>query len=552
MKKVLLALFVFTCFIVHAQSTYEQVHSLFQAKCTGACHAGALPSGNLDLSGTTADVYNRLVNVAPTNPSAATSGYKRVVPGYPYRSLLMKKVNHGLDPMNDLIAAEGNGMPNTSDTLAKEEIELIRQWIIWGAKDTGVAYNASLIHDYYANPVNAETTAPLTPLQEGRQGYQVKFGPIFLEPQGEFEFFQVYDPHLSAGVEITELHSKLPSESHHWALRSITPAGAAAMGVAPVAGANFNTQILVYQYTKFMAIWQFTDELVLPAGTAHFQNPSDPLLLNLHMHNYSATNILAASAYLNVYTQPSGSGAIEMKTGLTSYGGQNPFALNIPNTGTPYTLQNVLTSPGETRYFWNIQSHTHQWGKDFDMFKRNSDGSKGEQIYEGYYNENYSFNQGYYDYAHPAVRTFEPMMEVNMDSGLIMEATWLNNGPANIPFALTTAGEMFVTYFSYTNQLPSALEVKKINGEGTAIAISPNPGKDFFRVNYTLHKPAYTVVELYNAIGARVKNIFAGVQTEGNQNLAIDISKDGLAAGVYFVNISIDGNRTTHRLVVNQ
>ncbi len=552
MKNSLFALLVFSFLISDAQSTYEQVHSLFQAKCTSACHAGALPSGSLDLSGTTAEVYNRLVNTDPTNPSALASGYKRVVPGYPYRSLLMKKVNHGLDPMNDLIAAEGNTMPNTSDTLAKEEIELIRQWIIWGAKDTGVAYNTGLIHDYYANPVIAETTAPLTPAQEGRQGYQVKLGPIFLEPQGEFEFFQVYDPHLSAGVEINELHSKLPSESHHWALRSITPAGATAMGVAPVAGANFNTQILVYQYTKFMAIWQFTDELVLPTGTAHFQTPSDPLLLNLHMHNYSATNILAASAYLNVYTQPMGSGAIEMKTGLTSYGGQNPFALNIPNTGIPYTLQNELTAPGETRYFWNIQSHTHQWGKDFDMFKRNSDGSKGEQIYEGFYNESYSFNQGYYDYAHPAVRTFDPMMEVNMDSGLIMEATWLNNGPAAIPFSLTTAGEMFVTYFSYTNQLPTALAVKTISNNKTTIALSPNPVNDYFSIKYTLEKPAYVTVELYNAIGAKVKSVFAGLQTEGKQNLAIDISKDGLSNGVYFVNVSIDGNITSQRIVVNK
>lgn len=142
-------------------------------------------------------------------------------------------------------------------------------------------------------------------------------------------------------------------------------------------------------------------------------------------------------------------------------------------------------------------------------------------------------------------------MEVNMDSGLIMEATWLNNGPANIPFALTTAGEMFVTYFSYTNELPGASAVTKINNETSAVTVSPNPGKDFFSINYALNKAAYTTVELYNAIGAKVKTIFAGTQTEGKQNMPVDISKDPLPGGVYFVNVSIDGNRTTQRLVIN-
>ncbi len=555
MKKnvfLLTAVLFLSQFNSNGQSTFEQVHALFQAKCTGACHSGSLPSGLLDLSGTTADVYNRLVNVAPTNPSAASSGYKRVVPGYPYRSLLMKKVNHGLDPMNELTISEGNPMPGygSSDTLAKAEIELIRQWIIWGAKDTGTTYNSALINAYYANPVNPETTAPLTPAQEGRQGYQVKFGPIFLEPHGEFEFFQVYNPNLPSSVEITELHSKLPAESHHWALRTITPAGATAMGVAPMAGANFSTQILVYQYTKFMAIWQFTDELTLPEGTAHFQTPSDPLLLNLHMHNYSGTNILAASAYLNVYTQPAGSGAVEMKTGLSSYGGQNPFALNIPHTGLPYTLQNELTSPGETRYFWNIQSHTHQWGKDFDIYKRHGDGTKGEQIYEGFYNENYTANQGYYDYTHPAVRTFTPMMEVNMDSGLIMEATWLNNDSVDIPFALTTAGEMFVTYFSYTNELPAATSIKNVSDENSALHIYPNPSRGNFNLSYTLTGSDEAAIDLYNSVGAKVKTLFSGTQAAGKHAISLNASAENLSAGIYFVHLTVNGAVTVQKIIV--
>src|SRR5205085_11570319 len=106
---------------------------------------------------------------------------------------------------------------------------------------------------------------------------------------------------------------------------------------------------------------------------------------------------------------------------------------------------------------------------------RNADGSKGTQIYDGNYNENYTFNQGFYDYSHPAVRTFTPMLPVGMDTGLIFEATWVNNSPDTIPFGFTTRQEMFVTYFQYTNSLPGATAVKNISSDNSNLQIFPNP-----------------------------------------------------------------------------
>jgi hypothetical protein len=549
MKNVFLSLlFVFTSSIlIEAQSTFQKVQTLFQTKCTPSCHSGALPTGNLDLSGSPSAIYNRLVNATPTNPAAAAKGYKLIAPGYPFRSFLMKKVNHGLDSQNDLANGEGAVMPNNIDTLAKEDIELIRQWIIWGARDTGTFYNDSLVHAYYANGGIAETPAPLTPAQEGRQGYQVKFGPIFLQPLGEFEFFQVYQPEHAVSQEITELHSVLPPQAHHWALRTISQAGAAAMGLDPKPGADFSTQILVYQYTEFLAIWQFTDDLIFPQGTAHFQDSSEALLLNLHMHNYSTSQILPASAYLNVYTQPMGSGAVEMKTEAHDYGGNNPFVLKIPPTGQPYTLRDELVVPGETRYFWNIQSHTHSLGTDYDMFFRNADGTKGAQFYEGFYNDNYAYNQGYYDYTHPAVETFNPLMEVDMNKGLIFEATWVNNGPDTMGFGLTTKEEMFVTYYQYTNELPTGL--REAGKEDLSFNISPNPATDKFNIAFSLKSAGSVLIELYNSLGIKVKTTNAGLQAAGKQTVQIDISKEQLPSGLYFVSLSVDGARSTKRII---
>ncbi|HLP51111.1 MAG TPA: T9SS type A sorting domain-containing protein, partial [Chitinophagales bacterium] len=381
------------------------------------------------------------------------------------------------------------------------------------------------------------------------EGYQVKFGPVFLTPHEEFELFQVYNPGLTEDKELTEFHAKIPIESHHWALRKITDAGVTAFGPAPVDGANFNAQILTFQHTKFMAIWQFSDDLLLPEGTAHYQDAGESLLLNLHMKNYSGTMSVPATAYLNIYTQPRGS-SIEMKTDLSSYGGQNPFALQIPGDGQPVTFENVATAPGETRYFWNIQSHTHSRGKDFDMFLRNSDGTKGTQIYEGFYNEDYTFNQGYYDYTHPAVRTFNPMLEVDMTNGLIFEATYLNNTGATIPFGLTTDGEMFVTYFSYTSELPATTSVKNEKDDKSLLRINPNPAKNNFEINYTLTANDMVTIDLYNIAGVKVKNIFNGKQDEGKQTLRVNAMDENLSAGLYFVHLQANGSTTVKKIVV--
>ncbi len=542
---------LFSIFLVSeifAQSTFENVHAIFQAKCTAGCHSGGSPSGNLNLSGTTADVYNRLVNVNPTNPVALGKGYKRVTPGYPYYSFLMKKVNSGLDVHNDLETGEGNTMPDGQPALSSVEKELIRQWIIWGAPDTGNVYNENLIVDFYNGPGITEIQAPPTPEEEGREGYQMRFGPIFLAPGGEFELFQVYDPKISSAKEITEMKASMSPTSHHWVLREIDAAGANGLGPVPANGNDLLTQAFVFQHTTYMGVWQFSGSIDLPEGTAIFQDSADKILLNLHIPNYSQDSIIAATAYYNIYTQDAGSGAVEMHTSLAAYGGNDPFILNIPPTGQSYTLQNHFTVPGETRYFWTLQAHSHSWGIDYDMFYRNSDGSKGDQFYEGFYNADYTFNQGYYDYSHPAILKNDELMEVNMDNGIIFEATWINNGPDTIPFGFTTEEEMFITYFQYTNELPTT-SIKDSEAGVSSVDVYPNPSRDNINLSYTLKKTAHAVVELFNLTGSKVKTIVNSVQSAGKHLLKIKSADEELAPGTYMVSVTVDGEVTTKKVV---
>lgn len=540
-------LFLFSTHIF-AQSTFEQVHAIMQTNCTtSSCHDNSSPAGNLNLTGTTADVYSRLVNTVPTNPAASANGLKLVDPGYPDRSFFMKKVNNGLDVHNDPAQGEGNPMPDGQQALSLADRELIRQWIIWGALDTGNVFNEHLISDFYNNNGFPEIEAPLTPEEEGREGYQVRFGPIILGPGEEFELFQPYYVRSDVDKEIIEMKAVMSPTSHHWVLREIDAVGAAGLGPRPADGNNLLTQAYVFEHTKYMGVWQFSGSIDLPEGTAIYQDSGSYILLNLHIPNYSQDSIIAATAFLNIYTQEAGSGAVEMHTSLAAYGGSNPFILNVPNTGQPYTLQNHFTVPGETRYFWTMQAHTHSRGIDYDMFYRNPDGTKGDQFYEGFYNEDYSFNQGYYDYAHPAVLKMDDLMEVDMDNGLIFEATWLNSGPDTVPFGFTTEEEMFITYFQYTNELPTSIQDNE--KPVSSLTVYPNPSSNNIDLSYTLKSTAHAVVELFNLTGSKIKTIANAVQSAGKHLFRIKSKEDDLAPGTYMVSVRIDGQTSSKKVV---
>lgn len=43
----------------------------------------------------------------------------------------------------------GNAMPDGQPALDDEEIELVRQWILYGAGDTNHYFNPQLLTDYY-------------------------------------------------------------------------------------------------------------------------------------------------------------------------------------------------------------------------------------------------------------------------------------------------------------------------------------------------------------------------------------------------------------------
>ena len=82
----------------HAQATgATRVYNIVQQKCV-SCHNATSAQGNLNLSGTQAQMYAAIFNKVPTNAVAAARGDKLIYPGRPDRSFFFRKINSGFEP----------------------------------------------------------------------------------------------------------------------------------------------------------------------------------------------------------------------------------------------------------------------------------------------------------------------------------------------------------------------------------------------------------------------------------------------------------------------
>ncbi len=161
------------------QSTLESVSTIFQANCTVGCHSGGSPSANLDLDagGDMAMLRANLAGVTPLNPAAAGKGYKLVDPGYPHNSFILYKCAYpDWDDQFGMDLAEGNSMPDGQQSLAKEDVELIRQWIIYGALESGTVVDPQVLDDFYNDNGMARIAQPVAP--PVGEGFQMHMGSV--------------------------------------------------------------------------------------------------------------------------------------------------------------------------------------------------------------------------------------------------------------------------------------------------------------------------------------------------------------------------------------
>ncbi|MCE7926625.1 MAG: T9SS C-terminal target domain-containing protein [Haliscomenobacteraceae bacterium CHB4] len=448
-KHIVLYPLLFAAIHMKAQlPSVQEVYQVFQAKCI-SCHDHASPEGGLDLEGSGATAYLRAVNVAqnltnvnPSNAYALDKGLKRVYPGRPDRSFLFRKINGGFEPtIAALHQDEGAAMPNYPGTpLTDAEKEIVRQWILYGAKTAGVQFNKPVVEAFYNTGGEKSFPDGPPPAPAPGEGFQIKMGPFYLAPGTEVEYYQKYELELPADVEVNRLALQMSGYSHHFIVYNFTGNGDDAVPHGLRLDANHNDINLV------AAVQEQTD-LKLPATTAFRWGNDIVLDLNSHYINYSAAFPYQCEAYLNVYTQPSGTAEQEMFAALLV----NPF-IPIPNNGNVITHTKPEFQFGaDSIYVWGLMGHTHKYGRSYKVWKRLPNGQKGEMIY----NASCPFgipgcSSQYFDYRHIPLRYWEPLLPIKWGDGIIHEASWVNEGPVAVNFGPTSDDEMMVLIAFYT------------------------------------------------------------------------------------------------------
>lgn len=558
MKKIILiscSILLIHHFSIAQTSTAERVYQILQANCaTVYCHGSGAASGSLDLEGTGAtvaekmqDVYTNLVGATPSNTVAAGKGDHLIYKGRPDKSFLFRKINNGLESTIDLESTEGATMPDAGGTLTDVEKELFRQWILFGAPATGTVVEEALLTDYYVNNMGVESFpngAPVAPTAS--EGFQIKMGPFFLAPQNnaqgwadELEFFQKWELDLPNNFEVTRLDTKMGTYSHHFIMYNYDTPGDA-FSIPP----GLRTYTSHTNMTLVEAVQEATD-LRLPQGAAFKWDKNVVLDLNSHYINYDNSSVYKAEAYVNIYTEPDGTANQEMFTMLVPN-----TSINIPNNGNEYTFAKSLNfSLGEV-YIWSMMGHTHELGTDYDVYLRNSNGTKGTKVYDG------ACPQGipdcatpFFDYQHIPMRFYDPLMPItfNANNGIIHEAKYINTGSAPVGWGNTSDDEMMVLIFmGLTDTAGVVTDVKApVSNALESIKIYPNPATNqtFLLLPDNVSDISFI---LYDVLGNEVQYI-----AQSTENPLV-INRGRLQSGIYIYKIKDKNGKTKTGKIVFQ
>ena len=558
MKKIILPLaFLFLAFQIYGQSLALQVYDIFQNKCM-SCHSNATQQNGLDLEGQGAtvgakalNVYNNIVGKTPSNSFAASEGYQYIYKGRPDLSFLFRKINEGLEETIDLHTSAGESMPPYgNEDLTDKEKELIRQWIILGAPPSD---NLAGVHESYVQQIpqmienfydvngleSFPDGAPSAP--DPSEGFQIKMGPFYLNPAGqnfsELEFFQKYALDLPADVDVTRIDMKISNYSHHFIMYDYANPSSANGVAHGLRSYPDHTSI------GLVAAVQAATDLNLPGGTAFIWDNDIVLDLNSHYINYSAANTYQAEVYINIYTQPAGIAAQEMHTDLVV-----KDDIWIPNNGNEYTFEESIVNNNGKVYIWGMMGHTHQWGTDYKVYLRNSNGTKGDLIYDASCSANGvpGCVSPFFDYQHIPMRYFSPLYELPLNPGFIHEASWINNGPTGVGYGPTSDDEMMVLVVMYTESIDGVItDVNDPQDFQYEVHVYPNPMQN--KVTVVLPPDRSEVsFSLYNSMG-QLMQVMENISED-----SFTFSKGDLASGLYFYQVKDQGGRIgTGKIFIN-
>jgi subtilisin-like proprotein convertase family protein len=80
--------------------------------------------------------------------------------------------------------------------------------------------------------------------------------------------------------------------------------------------------------------------------------------------------------------------------------------------------------------------------------------------------------------------------------------------------------------------------------------VYPNPSKNNVNIEYHVAIDANVNVELFNILGVKTKTVYSGKQTTGDYKFNLNKQNNDMAAGTYFIKLTVDSKSYTQRIVI--
>ena len=95
----------------------------------------------------------------------------------------------------------------------------------------------------------------------------------------------------------------------------------------------------------------------------------------------------------------------------------------------------------------------------------------------------------------------------------------------------------------------SATGISQLSEESEQLNFFPNPANETLHLSYSLYRPGFVSIQLYNLEGKLISSLFSQAIEAGDQNYTAKLPS-GLSKGIYMVSLTVDNKQLIKKLVV--